>query len=152
MRWSERRTVVRSTSEMISTSHSEQRALSPAVAHLVLVRPMQRIALFAALFLAISTPLLLGRTEIVIHRADITAVDVSGASVAVSVFRPSSMDAPDAWRDLSIRFAFTVAAAAKDMYISNAALKAEVFTVTFRFPDPASAAQFAISLSRDDHE
>jgi len=40
MRWSERRTAVRSTFEMTSTQfHSEPRALSSAVAHLVLVRP-----------------------------------------------------------------------------------------------------------------
>ncbi len=82
-----------------------------------------------------------------IHRADITAVEVSGASVAVSVFRPSGVDGPDAWRDLSVRFAFTVAAA-KDTYVLSAVSKDEVFTITLRFPDSASAAQFATSLLR----
>ena len=40
MRWSERRTAVRSTFEMTSTLNPKRRALSPAVADLILVRPL----------------------------------------------------------------------------------------------------------------
>ncbi len=112
---------------------------------------MQRIAISATSLLTISAPLLLARTEVVIHRADVTAVEVGGTSVTISMGRPSAMEAPDPWRDLSIRLAFT-AAGGKDMYISNTALKAEVFTVTFRFPDVASAMQFATSVRYEHHE
>lgn len=86
---------------------------------------MHRIVVFAALILASSTLSLAGRTEIVIHRGDITAVDVNGASVAVSVFLPSGIDDRAAWRDPLVRFAFTLPAIAKDMYVANAALKAK---------------------------
>jgi len=42
MRWSERRTALRSTFDMTSTFYTERRTLSSAVAHLVLVRSMER--------------------------------------------------------------------------------------------------------------
>ena len=51
MRWSERRTAPRPHLRGLPHVHSEQRAPSSAVAHLILVRPMSRF--FASVFVAI---------------------------------------------------------------------------------------------------
>ena len=57
MRWSERPPVVRSRFKWLMHLHSERRALSVVVAHLILVRPMRTLSLIAVLLFCGSAPI-----------------------------------------------------------------------------------------------
>ena len=115
---------------------------------LCLVRPMRRILTFAAVLLLVPARLDASGAEIVIHRSDVTSVAVNGTSVTVSAVRIPAAAPGARMTGFALRFACVVAAV-KDMSISGASFGELSLAVTLKFPDPASAATFAASVTRE---
>jgi hypothetical protein len=114
---------------------------------LCLVRPMRYALAVAAILLVVVAPLVASDAEIVIHRSDVTGVQVDGASVTVSARHGRSASTDAHAKRFAIRLAFVVSGA-KDAYISGASFGESSLSVTLRCADPASAAEFAASITR----
>jgi hypothetical protein len=109
---------------------------------------MRYALIVAAILLVGVARLVASDAEIVIHRSDVTGIEVDGASVTVSAIHGRGASTEPRAKRFAIRLAFLVAGA-KDAYISGASFGESSLTVTFRCADPASAAEFAASITRE---